>query len=183
MRVFGCIAYAKVMDNKRTKLDAKGIKCMLLGYCEGTKAYRLMCLETKKIIKSRDVTFMEDSGTHKHLEERPSGRDEERPAHVVDESSKSDDGEESGMDDHEAEVQPAASGTSKNVGAKKGASKVLQPAPSRGREGQTMDEPRYPTRVRKSPGEWWKNHILPRPDVEHANVAFVEDPPTMGEAI
>ncbi len=30
-----------------------------LGYCEGTKAYRLMCLETKRIIKSRDVVFLE----------------------------------------------------------------------------------------------------------------------------
>src|SRR5579875_3683115 len=41
MRVFGCIAYAKVRDAKRTKLDAKGTKCLFLGYCEGTKAYRL----------------------------------------------------------------------------------------------------------------------------------------------
>ena len=39
MRVFGCIAYAKVPDEKRTKLDAKGTKCLFLGYCEGTKAY------------------------------------------------------------------------------------------------------------------------------------------------
>ena len=47
MRVFGCIAYAKVPDEKRTKLDAEGTMCMFLGYCVGTKAYRLMCLETK----------------------------------------------------------------------------------------------------------------------------------------
>ena len=33
MRVFGCIAYAKVLDEKRTKLDAKGhqmLVCWLL---------------------------------------------------------------------------------------------------------------------------------------------------------
>ncbi len=32
---------------------------MFLGYYEGTEAYRLMCLETKRIIKSRDVVFFE----------------------------------------------------------------------------------------------------------------------------
>jgi len=61
MRVFGCIAYAMVPDEKRGKLDAKGTKCLFLGYCEGTKAYRLMCVQSKKIIKCRDVEFMEDS--------------------------------------------------------------------------------------------------------------------------
>ncbi len=35
--------------------------CMFLGYYESTKAYRLMCLETKRIIKSRDVMFIEGS--------------------------------------------------------------------------------------------------------------------------
>ncbi len=33
--------------------------CVFLRYCEGTKAYRLMCVETKRIIKSRDVVFLE----------------------------------------------------------------------------------------------------------------------------
>jgi hypothetical protein len=44
MREFGCIAYAMVEDEKRGKLDVKGTKCLFLGYCEGTKAYRLMCV-------------------------------------------------------------------------------------------------------------------------------------------
>jgi hypothetical protein len=61
MRVFGCIAYAMVPDEKRGKLDAKGTKCLFPGYCEGTKAYRLMCVQSKKIIKCRDVEFMEDT--------------------------------------------------------------------------------------------------------------------------
>jgi hypothetical protein len=33
--------------------------CVFLGYCEGTKTYRLMCVQTKRIIKSRDVVFLE----------------------------------------------------------------------------------------------------------------------------
>jgi transposase InsO family protein len=44
MRVFRCLAYAMVPDEKRGKLDAKGTKCLFLGYCEDTKVYRLMCL-------------------------------------------------------------------------------------------------------------------------------------------
>jgi hypothetical protein len=33
--------------------------CVFLGYYEGTKAYRLMYVKTKRIIKSRDVVFIE----------------------------------------------------------------------------------------------------------------------------
>ena len=51
MCVFENLAYAMILNEKKGKLDAKEIKCMFLGYCEGTKAYRLMCLKTKKIIK------------------------------------------------------------------------------------------------------------------------------------
>ena len=51
MRVFGCIAYAMVLDEQICLLDAKGGKCLFLGYYEETKAYILMYLQTKKIIK------------------------------------------------------------------------------------------------------------------------------------
>jgi hypothetical protein len=39
IRVFRCIAYAKIPVASRTKLEAKSVKCLFLGYCEGTKAY------------------------------------------------------------------------------------------------------------------------------------------------
>ncbi len=61
LRVFGCKAFAHVPDEKRTKLESKSMPCVLLGYYEGTKAYRLMCVKTKRIIKSRDVVFIEGS--------------------------------------------------------------------------------------------------------------------------
>lgn len=57
-----------------------------------------MCLQTKNIIKNRDVVFMEGSmSIGKTLEMRPSGSNESLRAVVVDESSKSsssDDGDE-----------------------------------------------------------------------------------------
>ena len=43
---FGYVSYAMMPDERRGKLDAKDIKCLFLGYCEGTKAYRLVCLQT-----------------------------------------------------------------------------------------------------------------------------------------
>ena len=60
-------------DENAGPLEAQGIfsllmtishvKGLFLGYCEGTKAYQLICLETKKIIKSLDVVFFEKKNT------------------------------------------------------------------------------------------------------------------------
>jgi len=59
LRVFGYKTFAHIPDKKRSKLESKSMLCMFLGYCEGTKAYCLMCVETKRIIKSQDVVFLE----------------------------------------------------------------------------------------------------------------------------
>jgi len=63
LRVFGCKTFAHIHDEKRSKLESKSMPCVFLGYCEGTKTYRLMCVETKMIIKSQNVVFLE--GTKK----------------------------------------------------------------------------------------------------------------------
>jgi len=59
LRIFGYKTYAHILDEKISKLKSKSIPCAFLGYCQGPKAYRLMCVETKRIIKSRDVLFLE----------------------------------------------------------------------------------------------------------------------------
>jgi hypothetical protein len=59
LRVFGCKMYAHILDEKRNKLESKSIHRVFLRYCEGTKAYHLMCVETKRIIKSQNVVFLE----------------------------------------------------------------------------------------------------------------------------
>ena len=64
---FRSIAYVIVLEDKRVKLDGKGLKCSFLGYCEGMKVHRLMCLETKKIIKNKEVVFMKDCGSIKMI--------------------------------------------------------------------------------------------------------------------
>jgi hypothetical protein len=63
LRVFGYKTFVHIPNEKRSKLESKSMPCVFLGYCEGTKTYRLMCVETKRIIKSRDVVFLK--GTKK----------------------------------------------------------------------------------------------------------------------
>lgn len=59
LRVFGCKAMTHVPKQKRTKLDSKSTECFLLGYTDNSKTYRLYNPETKKIVISRDVVFIE----------------------------------------------------------------------------------------------------------------------------
>lgn len=62
LRVWGCLAHAHVPNEKRRKLDDKSIKCVLLGFSEESKGYRLYNTSTKKIVVSRDVVFEETKG-------------------------------------------------------------------------------------------------------------------------
>lgn len=57
---FGCTAFAHVPSQKRSKLDDKGIECIFIGLSNHAKAYRLYCKQTKKLITSRDVNFIEN---------------------------------------------------------------------------------------------------------------------------
>ena len=59
-RVFGCIAYANIPDQKRRKLDDKSKKCVFLGVSEELKAWRLYDPVTKNIVISKDVIFDEN---------------------------------------------------------------------------------------------------------------------------
>ncbi|KAE8661311.1 hypothetical protein F3Y22_tig00113726pilonHSYRG00149 [Hibiscus syriacus] len=54
LHVFGSTAYYHV---KESKMDPRAKKEIFMGITSGVKGYRLWCLETKKIIFSRDVTF------------------------------------------------------------------------------------------------------------------------------
>jgi hypothetical protein len=52
LKVFSCKTFVHIPDEKRSKLESKSMPCVFLGYCEGSKAYQLICVETKRIIKS-----------------------------------------------------------------------------------------------------------------------------------
>ncbi|GJS49755.1 retrovirus-related pol polyprotein from transposon TNT 1-94 [Tanacetum coccineum] len=58
VRIFGYVVYSHV---KQGKLELRAVKCVLLGYPEGVKGYRLYRLddESPKIFTSRNVVFNE----------------------------------------------------------------------------------------------------------------------------
>jgi transposase InsO family protein len=62
LRVFGSIGFANIPKKLRGgKLEATAVKCRLLGWwADESKGYRMEDLETKKVIASRDVRFIED---------------------------------------------------------------------------------------------------------------------------
>lgn len=61
LRIFGCECYNHIPSNKRTKLDAKSSKCIMLGYTGSIGSYRLWNVEQSKLVLGRSVTFNEAS--------------------------------------------------------------------------------------------------------------------------
>ncbi|CAL1407753.1 unnamed protein product [Linum trigynum] len=60
LRVFGCKAYVHVPKDEREKLDEKAKPCIFMGYGREEFGYRLWDPIARKIIRSRDVIFLED---------------------------------------------------------------------------------------------------------------------------
>ena len=59
--MFGSIAYVHVPKEKRTKLDAKAEKCILVGYSDEQKGYECYNPRTKQARVSRDVVYDEST--------------------------------------------------------------------------------------------------------------------------
>lgn len=75
---------------KWISFDAKRTNCLFLGYFKETKAYCLMCVATRKIIRYRDVVFGKDNINVGHgLEMSLSGSCETPSLVLINESSKS----------------------------------------------------------------------------------------------
>ena len=87
-RIFGCICYARIPDQRRTKIDDKGEKCIFLGVSNCSKAYKLYNPITKKIVINRDVIFDEEnfwtwseSGSQRQIPVDFDGQDEAENQH------------------------------------------------------------------------------------------------------
>lgn len=59
LRVFGCLCFATTLNNC-DKFSSRSVKCILIGYSDGKKGYKLYSLEHKTILYSRDVKFYEN---------------------------------------------------------------------------------------------------------------------------
>jgi hypothetical protein len=60
LRVFGCVAYAHIPNEKRRKLDMKSRKCIFIGYDNHSKGYKLYDGKNDEEFVSRDVVFIEN---------------------------------------------------------------------------------------------------------------------------
>ncbi|KAG6500760.1 hypothetical protein ZIOFF_040613 [Zingiber officinale] len=60
-RVFGSLCYVHLQDSQRSKLDAKAVKCVFVGYDERRKGWRCLDPTTNKCVVSRNVIFDEIS--------------------------------------------------------------------------------------------------------------------------
>ena len=60
LQIFGCISYSHIPKEQRKKFDDKNKKCIFIGYSDVTKGYKLYNPETRKLIMSRDVQFLEN---------------------------------------------------------------------------------------------------------------------------
>ncbi|MCO5607225.1 hypothetical protein L7F22_061418 [Adiantum nelumboides] len=61
LQVFGYLAFTHVPDEKRKKLDDKSRRCILVGYSDESKAYKLYDPIKKVSFISRDVIFDENT--------------------------------------------------------------------------------------------------------------------------
>ncbi|KAG7559402.1 Ribonuclease H-like superfamily [Arabidopsis thaliana x Arabidopsis arenosa] len=61
LRVFGCVCFV-LIGEQRSKLDPKSVKGMFIGYSITQKGYKCYIPETKKVLVSRDVKFVESKG-------------------------------------------------------------------------------------------------------------------------
>ena len=60
LRVFGCKTFVHIPQDERLKLDAKTRQCIFLGYGLDEFGYKLFDTIAKKVVRSRDVVFVED---------------------------------------------------------------------------------------------------------------------------
>ena len=60
LRVFGCKIFVYEPKDERSKLDAKTKQCIFLGYGHEEFEYRLWDPIENKIVRSKDVVFLED---------------------------------------------------------------------------------------------------------------------------
>jgi len=143
MRTFGATAYVHIPKTLRQKLDPVSKKDILVGYEPGSKAYRILMEDTKKIVISRDVTFDEDTKGQRCAANSP----ETNVSNSIDISS--EDADQDHLHAHEENAE--AEGAQPASAAQPAAGAAAQPA-----AGAAATPRRYPLRERRSLTEWYK---------------------------
>lgn len=76
LKIFGCICFVHVPQEKRQKLSSKTTMGVFMGYDDASKVYRIYIASERKIQLSRDVVFDESKIGFNHLK---------KPLHVEEE--------------------------------------------------------------------------------------------------
>ena len=61
LKVFGCLSYVHIDETVRSKLDPKSKKCYFIGYGDTELGYRFWDAHTRKIVRSKNVVFNEQT--------------------------------------------------------------------------------------------------------------------------
>lgn len=67
LKVFGCATFVLKSKEKRGKLDPKSLKTFFVGYGKNMFGYRCWNLETREIVRAKNIVFVE-SELYKHRE-------------------------------------------------------------------------------------------------------------------
>ncbi|KAL0702312.1 hypothetical protein Bca4012_058434 [Brassica carinata] len=62
LRVFGCVCYVLTPGEQRNKLEAKSVKGIFIGYTHTQKGYKCYIPDSRRVMVSRDVKFVESKG-------------------------------------------------------------------------------------------------------------------------
>ena len=62
LRVFGCVCFVLQPGEHRNKLEARSVKAVFIGYSTTQKGYKCYVPETRRVMVSRDVKFVESRG-------------------------------------------------------------------------------------------------------------------------
>ena len=186
LRVFGCLAYGQIPEQKRKKWNLKAKEFMFVGYCDTSKAYRLIPLDDfTRIVKCRDVVFDESRmAVQRPPQQGPefsiggpiNDDDEENIIQQPSEISGYHHRPESGCD---AEEDPASQTVEEQSQPATDASVI----PTQNEKSdQESPRERRSERVRQAPS-WQKDYVCSSKITEEQSSESLEDPASFREAI
>ncbi|XP_074352128.1 uncharacterized protein LOC141691293 [Apium graveolens] len=162
MRVFGSLCYATILPKPTDKFATRAIKGVFLGYPYGQKGYKVLNLDTRRVIVSRDVHFLEHIFPFKELsaEEPPAFLFTSSEMFTADDPLTSTESIASSIDPTDATVQFAEAGTESERDSP--SSKMESPTESNQTFHVTVTEntcpvsvtSSRPTRVKKLPAKF-----------------------------
>ncbi|KAL1225767.1 Retrovirus-related Pol polyprotein from transposon TNT 1-94 [Cardamine amara subsp. amara] len=141
LRIFGCVAYAKINGPHLKKLDERSKSVVNLGTEPGSKAYKLYDPTTRKVIVSRDVIFDEKKGWDWSTTNQTDG---EPGMFKLPNEGFIEEAEEYQEEDHpEPEHEPINQGEEQQDNADQGVNQGGDLQPVVTRYGRTITKPRY----------------------------------------